>query len=61
MVMTGSAEPTDSSHLCGEPRYRLRVGEIRVFYDLAENEVQILAIVTKAEADEWLRREGVPE
>ena len=43
------------------PQYRLRVGEIRVFYDLAKNEVQILAIVTKAEADAWLRREGVPE
>jgi mRNA interferase RelE/StbE len=43
------------------PQYRLRVGEIRIFYDLAKNEVQILAIVTKAEADVWLRREGVPE
>jgi mRNA-degrading endonuclease RelE of RelBE toxin-antitoxin system len=43
------------------PQYRLRVGEIRVFYDLVKNEVQILAIVTKAEADAWLRREGVPE
>lgn len=36
------------------PQYRLRVNDIRVFYDIAEEEVQILAIVTKAEAEAWL-------
>ena len=36
------------------PQYRLRVNDIRVFYDIAEEEVQILAIVTKAEAQSWL-------
>jgi mRNA-degrading endonuclease RelE of RelBE toxin-antitoxin system len=36
------------------PQYRLRVNDIRVFYDIAEEEVQILAIVTKAEAQAWL-------
>ena len=36
------------------PQYRLRVNDIRVFYDIAEEEVQILAIVTKTEAQAWL-------
>ena len=33
-----------------QPQYRLRVDDIRVFYDVTETEVQVLAIVTKAEA-----------
>jgi len=37
-----------------QPQYRLRVDDIRVFYDIAEEEVQILAIVTKTEAQAWL-------
>lgn len=40
------------------PQYRLRVGEIRVFYDVTENTVEILAIVPKSEADAWLERAG---
>jgi len=40
------------------PQYRLRVNDIRVFYDIAEEEVQILAIVTKAEAEAWLAAHG---
>ena len=42
------------------PQYRLRVGEIRVFYDVGREQVSILAIVTKAEAQSWLNREGIP-
>ena len=41
-----------------QPQYRLRVGDIRVFYDVTETQVQILAIVTKAEAQSWLNDEG---
>ena len=33
-----------------QPQYRLRVGEVRVFYDVTREVVQVLAIVTKAEA-----------
>jgi mRNA-degrading endonuclease RelE of RelBE toxin-antitoxin system len=44
-----------------QPQYRLRVGDIRVFYDVTETEVQVLAIVTKAEAQSWLGEEGTPE
>jgi mRNA interferase RelE/StbE len=43
-----------------QPQYRLRVGDIRVFYDVTETEVQILAIVTKAEAQKWLDEQGTP-
>jgi mRNA-degrading endonuclease RelE of RelBE toxin-antitoxin system len=40
------------------PQYRLRVGELRVFYDVTEDEVQVLAIVAKADADAWLAQAG---
>ena len=42
------------------PQFRLRVGEIRVFYDVTESAVEILAIVSKAQADAWLKKEGTP-
>ena len=40
------------------PQYRLRVEEVRVFYDVIEQEVQVLAIVTKAQAEAWLDARG---
>jgi mRNA-degrading endonuclease RelE of RelBE toxin-antitoxin system len=43
-----------------QPQYRLRVGDIRVFYDVTETQVHVLAIVTKAEAQAWLDEEGTP-
>jgi mRNA-degrading endonuclease RelE of RelBE toxin-antitoxin system len=36
------------------PQYRLRVGEVRVFYDVVGSTVEILAIVAKSEALTWL-------
>ena len=42
------------------PQYRLRVDEVRVFYDVQEGTVEILAIVTKAQADAWLQTKGTP-
>jgi mRNA interferase RelE/StbE len=36
------------------PQYRLRVGEVRVFYDISGTTVEILAIVAKSEAQSWL-------
>jgi mRNA interferase RelE/StbE len=44
-----------------QPQYRLRVGEIRIFYDVTGTTVQVLAIVTKLEADSWLAQFGNPE
>jgi mRNA-degrading endonuclease RelE of RelBE toxin-antitoxin system len=43
-----------------QPQFRLRVGEIRVFYDVTDEIVEILAIVTKDQAQEWLDQEGTP-
>lgn len=43
------------------PQYRLRVDEIRVFYDVVEDAVEILAIVPKSSTDDWLRRAGEPD
>ena len=40
------------------PQFRLRVGEIRVYYDVRESTVEVLAVVPKSEAGEWLKREG---
>ena len=45
-------------HGLSQPQYRLRVGDIRVFYDVTEAQVQILAVVTKAEAQSWLDEQG---
>ncbi len=43
------------------PQYRLRVGDIRVFYDVTEQEVEILAIVPKSGAAAWLEETGEKE
>ncbi len=41
-----------------KPQFRLRVDDVRVFYDVAENAVQVLAIVAKEDAEEWLQEAG---
>ena len=43
-----------------QPQYRLRVGDIRVFYDVTETAVEVLAIVPKAQAEAWLAEKGTP-
>lgn len=40
------------------PQYRLRVDEIRVFYDVVDSNVEVLAIVPKSEARKWLEGLG---
>jgi mRNA interferase RelE/StbE len=42
------------------PQYRLRVDEVRVFYDVSGTTVEILAIVAKSEAEAWLAQFGDP-
>jgi mRNA-degrading endonuclease RelE of RelBE toxin-antitoxin system len=42
------------------PQYRLRVGEVRVFYDVTHEAVEVLAIVTKSEAARWLAEHATP-
>lgn len=43
------------------PQYRLRVDDIRIFYDVQEQAVEILAIINKSEADAWLAQFGERE
>lgn len=43
------------------PQYRLRVGEVRVFYDIVGDDVQVLAVVEKTDAARWLAELGDPE
>jgi mRNA-degrading endonuclease RelE of RelBE toxin-antitoxin system len=42
-----------------QPQYRLRVGEIRVFYDVVGDEVHVLTIVSKEQAQQWLSESGI--
>jgi mRNA interferase RelE/StbE len=44
-----------------QPQYRLRVGEIRVYYDVIGDTVEVLAIVAKSEAESWLAQFGKAE
>lgn len=40
------------------PQYRLRVDEVRVYYDVIDTAVEILAIVPKDEAVAWFEQAG---
>jgi len=40
------------------PHYRLSVGDVRVFYDVTEGTVEILAVILKSQASRWLEEEG---
>lgn len=43
------------------PQYRLRVEDVRVFYDVTDEAVEVLAIAAKSKAALWLERYGEPE
>ena len=43
------------------PKYRMRVEDIRVFYDVSSSNVEVLAIVPKSEAESWLAQFGSPK
>ena len=43
------------------PQYRLRISEVRVFYDVSGATVEVLAIVAKSEAESWLAQFGTRE
>lgn len=40
------------------PQYRLRIDDIRVFYDVGEGSVEILAIIPKSKTAKWLAEAG---
>jgi mRNA interferase RelE/StbE len=43
------------------PQYRLRVDDLRVYYDVLETRVEIVAIISKSESADWLARAGEEE
>jgi mRNA-degrading endonuclease RelE of RelBE toxin-antitoxin system len=43
------------------PRFRLRVDDVRIFYDISGSTVEVLAIVAKSEALSWLAQFGNPD
>ena len=43
-----------------KPQYRLRVDDLRVFYDVEEETVIVHGIVEKPHAAEWLAEKGEP-
>ena len=43
------------------PQFRLRIDDVRVFYDVSDERVEVLAIVAKSEVDAWLAQFGSPE
>ena len=59
--MKRSRRPIKRLRGLARPQYRLRVGEIRVFYDVSAESVEVLAIVPKSEATKWLEQFGKAE
>ena len=46
-----------------QPQYRMRVDDMRVFYDVNDemSRVEVLGFVSKADTPEWIAQYGVPE
>jgi addiction module RelE/StbE family toxin len=40
------------------PQFRLRIDDFRLFYDVEDGTVQILAIILKSKAAQWLKQAG---
>ena len=43
------------------PQFRLRVDDTRVFYDVTDKAVEVLAIISKAQVETWLAGHGQPD
>ena len=43
------------------PQYRLRIDDLRAFYDVNGSDVEVLAIVAKEDVDAWLETAGEAE
>jgi mRNA-degrading endonuclease RelE of RelBE toxin-antitoxin system len=62
-VLTTTPTQTSKSRIkrlrgVDSPQYRLRIGEFRVFYDVAGNEVYVMRVLTKAAVAEYLKEMG---
>lgn len=42
------------------PQYRLHVEDVRIFYDVTETSVEVLAIIPKEDTEKWLAKAGEP-
>ena len=40
------------------PQFRLRIDEVRVFYDVKDGTVEVLAVIGKEQAQRWLDAKG---
>lgn len=49
-----SRSPIKRRHGVERPHFRLRIGDVRVFYDIHDTAVEVLAIVIESEAGSWL-------
>jgi mRNA-degrading endonuclease RelE of RelBE toxin-antitoxin system len=38
------------------PQYRIRIEDVRVFYDVTGSKVEVVAIIEKSEVDKWLAK-----
>jgi hypothetical protein len=59
----GKGEPKSHQNACaafGRPQFRLRIGGTRMFYNISSSTAEVLTIVTKLEAEAWLRQFGHP-
>jgi mRNA interferase RelE/StbE len=43
------------------PQFRLRIDDLRVCYDVTDATVEVLAIISKAQATGWLEERGAKE
>jgi hypothetical protein len=44
-----------------KPQFRLRVGEVRELHDVTNQAVEVIAIVSKKQAQAWLAEHGTPD
>ena len=44
-----------------QPEYRLRIDQLRVYHDVTESEVHILAIIAKNRSQQWLEKHGIAQ
>jgi mRNA-degrading endonuclease RelE of RelBE toxin-antitoxin system len=44
-----------------QPQYRLRVQDVRVYYDVERATVHILGVVAKLDSQRWLKEVSIPD
>lgn len=43
------------------PQFRLRVDDLRIFYDVTGEQIDIIAVVPKSRTDAWLEEHGIQD